>query len=117
MIVSSDQPGDLIRTSSVLGMLDRDKPKVLRLWHAQLDLGLPTIDYVEGELNLPETNFGTLLDPPPIGVAQPIILDIHNDALIVISSEEIVNRVDSIMQAWTVKRLKEIPRDAAGGRL
>lgn len=110
LIVTSDQPGDLIRTTSVLHLVDQKEPFVLRMWQPQPEVGLPETGYIQSQLGLAETNFGWLLDPPPPGVAQPVILDVFHGALVLVSSPEIADKVDSIVRIWTEKRLQELAK-------
>jgi type II secretory pathway component GspD/PulD (secretin) len=110
LIVTSDQPADLIRTSSILQVLDKQAPRSLRQWVPAPDAGLPDRSYLYSKLNLAEINFGTLLDPPPVNAAQPIILDTHGDNLVALADEEIISRIDLLIQEWTSRRLEELSR-------
>ncbi len=113
LIVTSDQPGDLVRTSSVLEILDSELPRSVRRWSRQADVGLPEISFLLSELKLAETYTGTLMDPPSSGVSEPIILDMHHEMLVGVGAETLLDRVDSIVQAWTSQQRRQRPASEA----
>ncbi len=99
LIVTSDRPDDLIRASSVIQMLDHSSGRVLRQWQPGAG-GLPSLEYLFGELSLSELQRGTLLDPPPSTLSDPLLLDEQNGGLVAIGGEAMVSRLESILQQW-----------------
>ncbi len=103
LIVTSSQPEDLIRASSVLQMLDQPTVRGLKQWQPS-GVGLPGTEYLFGELKLSELQGGTLLDPPPGNTDNALLLDEHQGGLIAIGNEAMLNRLDQIISQWTAKR-------------
>lgn len=103
LIVTSDEPDDLIRSSSLIQMLDSSSAHVLRQW-PRTDAGLPSLEYLFEALNLSELQGGTLLDPPASNAADPLLLDESKGGLVAIGSEVMLERVDQIIQQWLTKQ-------------
>ncbi|MEJ5259195.1 MAG: secretin N-terminal domain-containing protein [Anaerohalosphaeraceae bacterium] len=103
LIVTSSQPEDLIRASSVLQMLDQPTVRGLKQWQPS-EVGLPGTEYLFGELKLSELQGGTLLDPPPGTMDNALLLDEHQGGLLAIGNETMLNRLDQIISQWTAKR-------------
>ena len=110
LIVTSDQPADLVQTTTILQILDKKTPRSMRQWKPAEGIGLPDKTYFLSRLNLPEINFGTLMDPPPANVTQPVIVESRPDALAVLSDEETLARIDALIQEWTESALRNWPR-------
>jgi general secretion pathway protein D len=116
LIVTSDQPADLVQTTTILQILDKKTPRSMRQWKPAEGIGLPDKTYFLSRLNLPEINFGTLMDPPPANVTQPVIVESRPDALAVLSDEETLARIDALIQEWTEKRIEELAKATPAGK-
>lgn len=116
LIVTSDQPADLVQTTTILQILDKKTPRSMRQWKPAEGIGLPDKTYFLSRLNLPEINFGMLMDPPPANVTQPVIIESRPDALAVLSDEETLARIDALIQEWTEKHIEELAKATPAGK-
>lgn len=113
LIVTSDQPDDLIRASSILQMLDRADKRVLKQWTPSA-APLPGPGYLFEQMNLSELQAGTLLDPPPSNASDPLLLDEYGGGLLAIGNETRIAQLDELVNQWTAKHSpKPSPAPAA----
>lgn len=103
LIVTSDQPDDLVRASSLLQMLDHASVRILKQWQPS-DVGLPSPEYLFEQMKLSELQGGTLLDPPASNASDPLLLDEYKGGLLAVGSEAMIRQLNQIINQWIAKR-------------
>ncbi|HOK67490.1 MAG TPA: secretin N-terminal domain-containing protein [Anaerohalosphaeraceae bacterium] len=102
LIVTSDQPDDLIRASSLLQMLDHASVRILKQWQPS-PVGLPNPEYLFEQMKLSELQVGTLLDPPASNASDPLLLDEYKGGLLAVGSEAMIGQLEQIINQWIAK--------------
>jgi len=92
LIVESGNPGDLVKASSLLGLIDSEQPFVIKTILTSPDIQkLPRNDEIAAELG--DIIIGTFKEPPTDTTKPSAILDIHGSDLIAIAPEPLFDRI------------------------
>jgi len=114
IIVESDSPGELVKASSLLRMIDSEQPFVIKTILTSPDIQkMPRNDEIASELG--DINIGTFKEPPT-NTTEPsegiAIVDIHDGDLIAVAPEPLFNRI-----ADAIQRLQARTQTALEGKV
>ena len=98
IIVESDNPGDLVKASSLLRLIDSEQPFVIKVILTSPDVQkLPRNDEIAAELG--DIIIGTFKEPPTDPTKPSVIVDIHELDLIAIAPEPLFDRIaDTVLK-------------------
>ena len=103
LIVESDKPGDLVKASSLLDMIDSEQPFVIKTILASPDIQkLPRNDEIAAELG--NIIIGTFKELPTDSTKPSAIVDIHNGDLIAIAPEPLFDGIADAVHRLQARR-------------
>ncbi len=92
LIVESDNPGDLVKASSLLRLIDSEQPFVIKTILTSPDIQkLPRNDEIAAEVG--GIIIATFKEPPTDSTKPSAIVDIHNGDLIAITPEQLFDSI------------------------
>jgi type II secretory pathway component GspD/PulD (secretin) len=110
------QPVELIKASAILGVVDSKEEFVMKeLFPASQASNMPSREKIASKMG--DILIGSFLEPP-IGEAKSrAIIDVHNDAVVVIAEagkvEQIISAIERLKEAETkAPQMAELPRPA-----
>jgi type II secretory pathway component GspD/PulD (secretin) len=107
LIVESDNPGDLVKASSLLSLIDSEQSVVVKTILTEPDIQkLPRNDQIAAEVG--NINIGTFKSPPIDKTRPRVIVDIHNRDLIAIAPEPLFSKItDAVVRLQTTSPAAE----------
>jgi len=96
------QPAELIKASNILRLVDAEEEFVIKTIVPSTEVKtLPSNEQIAAEVG--EISIGTFLEPPPTAAKTKAIIDIHNDAVMVVAPagqlEKIISAIEQLQDS------------------
>jgi general secretion pathway protein D len=113
IIVESDNPGDLVKASSLLRLIDSEQPFVIKTILTSPDVQkLPRNDEIAAELG--DIIIGTFKEPPADTTKPSAIVDIHDLDLIAIAPEPLFDSIADTVLKMLTPATQDVSPEAKG---
>ena len=97
LILTSNVGSDLIRATEIIDLFDQDPPAKIHILTTDSQT-LPELGTFVASLT--NMTVGTMIEAPPKGSEKPAVIDVIDNQVIAIASEEILNEINTAFQEW-----------------
>ncbi|MHC4949956.1 MAG: secretin N-terminal domain-containing protein [Planctomycetota bacterium] len=97
LILTSNVGSDLIRATEIIDLFDQDPPAKIHILTTDSQT-LPELGTFVASLT--NMTVGTMIEAPPKGSEKPAVIDIVDNQVIAIASEEVLNEINTAFQEW-----------------